>query len=62
MESTSVIASRQLWGGVPEVGDVEEVPGGIYQMVLASLLPHKIVNLLCTITYCTNKLAILWEG
>ena len=32
----------------------------IYQLVLESQLPHKIVNLLFTITSCNIKLTVLW--
>ena len=32
----------------------------IYQLVLESQLPHKIVNMLFTITYQMIKLTVLW--
>ena len=34
----------------------------IYQLVLESQLPHKLVNLLFTITYQNIKLMVSWGG
>ena len=52
-EDLGRVATRDTW-------NTSRSPECVYQLVLESQLPHKIVNLLFTITYQNNKLTILW--